>query len=322
MAAPLDVAAAAAGAATFGESHDILQAAGRYDDPPGAVAAAIDGAAGQAATSPFAAAATFGESYDLLQAAGGIGSPAAAGAAPINAAANAALPQAFEIDEAWEMPRNAKYEGMLCDLMTFLHGRPEKYAKGTTFTRDALLQIKPQHIHNWLAMKAYKKVDFDYNAGDRPIHYRASSLEQLKKGISFFMPNNHPQWCNGQGNPTKSSVITKMIAQVKLCEVRKEGAPSRVKRPLTQAEFRKMLELLRKHGDEKSDYSHSVKYPAMCLWQYHLVGRVDDTAHFEIQDPRSHDAYPGLLKTRVRWSKNVRDEQACPPQILFGSAEE
>jgi hypothetical protein len=57
----------------------------------------------------------------------------------------------------------------------------------------------------------------------------------------------------------------------------------------------------------------------MCLWQYHLIGRIDDVVHFKMNDPRGHGDYNFALKTRVRWSKNVMEERQCPPQILLGA---
>ena len=57
----------------------------------------------------------------------------------------------------------------------------------------------------------------------------------------------------------------------------------------------------------------------MALWQYHLIGRVDDVTNFKTADPRGHSSFYFALKTRVRWSKNVMEERQCPPQILMGA---
>ena len=135
------------------------------------------------------------------------------------------------------------------------------------------------------------------------------------------MPENTPQWCNGQGNPTKHSMHRKLIDVIKKCEVRGEGADSKVKRALTIPEFLKQLEMLRAFGIEKQDYNYMVKYPAMMLWQYHLIGRIDDVVHFEMSNPMGHPNYPFAIKTKVQWSKNVKDEAECPPQILLGSGD-
>jgi hypothetical protein len=57
----------------------------------------------------------------------------------------------------------------------------------------------------------------------------------------------------------------------------------------------------------------------MALWQYHLIGRIDDVCNFKTDDPRGHGDYDFCLKTKVRWSKNVMEERQCPPQILLGA---
>jgi hypothetical protein len=138
---------------------------------------------------------------------------------------------------------------------------------------------------------------------------------QKKKSISYFMPNQRPQWCNNQGNPTKSDAVNKLIGIVKVHEARREGAPSHVKRPLTSQEFLLMSSKLQNHAD----WVMSIKYRTMNLYQFHLIGRADDTCHFEMRDPRGHTVYTFALQTRVRWSKNVRDERTCPDQIILGA---
>lgn len=228
---------------------------------------------------------------------------------------------AFDVDHAWTMPTNSTYQGPLMYFMAFAHNQEfPNYPKGTVFTRAQLLQIQPQHVHDWLAQKAFHKVDYSVENGDKPIYARSSSLDYLKKSISFFMPNHDPHWCNNQGNPTKHNMHRKLIDLVKLCEVRGEGADSKTKRALTIPEFLKELEMLRKHGIRNNgDLKFCVKYPAMTLWQYHLIGRVDDVCNFGMDNPKGHDTFDFALKTKVQWSKNVRDEQKCPDQILLGS---
>ena len=108
-------------------------------------------------------------------------------------------------------------------------------------------------------------IDFSLANGDRPVHARSSHLDFLKKAVSYFMPDNAPHWCNGQGNPTKHNMHRKLIDIVKKCEVRGEGAESKVKRALTIPELYKELEMLRKYGVEHNDCNYSVKYTAMTL---------------------------------------------------------
>ena len=228
---------------------------------------------------------------------------------------------AYTINTTWSMPRRAAYEPHLRSLMSFVHGRPEidPYPKDTTFTRNQLLQLQPEHIRDWLGKKSFGKPNWSYEAGDRPTHYRSSSMEHSKKCVSFFMPHDSP-WVNGAGNPTKSSIITDLIKYVKKLEVRGEGAESKAKRALSQVEFRGELRILPNHKD---DLKHKVTYRTFGLLQYHTIGRVDDTAHFEMKDPRSHDKFSdAALRIKVTWSKNVNDERECPDQILFGSGDD
>ena len=91
------------------------------------------------------------------------------------AAAPAALPvypaEAHDVSTKWEMPRHETYEPHLRSLMMFVHRHPDPYPKGTTFTKDQLLQLQPQHVKDWLSMKAFGKVDWRYEVGDRPKFY-------------------------------------------------------------------------------------------------------------------------------------------------------
>ena len=118
------------------------------------------------------------------------------------------------------------------------------------------------------------------------------------------MPNQMPQWCDDRGNPTKSIPVNKLIELVKKCEARKDGAKSHVKRPLTSHEFLSMQSKLKDHPD----WSLNTKYRTMNLYQYHLIGRADDTCHFEVTDLRGNRSFDFALQTKVRWSKNIREE--------------
>jgi len=55
--------------------------------------------------------------------------------------------------------------------------------------------------------------------------------------------------------------------------------------------------------------------------QHHLIGRLDDAANFEINDPTSHPGFNFALQTKVRWSKNGMEERDCPAQIVVAAQE-
>jgi len=199
-------------------------------------------------------------------------------------------------------------------LMEFFHGGIE-YPSDQQFTREQLLELGPLDIKRWLANKAYRDPDYNLRRGDRPVYARSSTLEFAKKAISFFMPNRLPAWINGAGNPTKSVAVNNLLKEVKQFEVRGEGVGDQSMRPVSEQEFRKTIQLFR----SQKDWITSWKFPTMAVWQYHLIGRIDDVVHFKTDDLKSHERFDFAMQTRVRWSKNVMEERACPDQILLGS---
>jgi hypothetical protein len=81
----------------------------------------------------------------------------------------------------------------------------------------------------------------------------------------------------------------------KIHEVRGKSRDSQAKRPLRPMEFRKTIELFR----AEDDFNHKWKYHMMCLWQYHLIGRINDVVHFQMSDPRGHNQWDFALRTKV-----------------------
>ena len=80
-------------------------------------------------------------------------------------------------------------------------------------------------------------------------------------------------------------------------------------------EFMKHLEMLRAHDD----FNTRMKYPMMSIWANHLIHRIDDTSHFTVGAPHGNIEYPFTLKTRTKWSKNVKRMKQCPDQIILAS---
>ena len=144
-------------------------------------------------------------------------------------------------------------------------------------------------------------------------------MEYMKKAVSYFMPYKRVAWCEGRGNPTRSSAVNDLLHHVKQLEARNEGAPSPAKCPLMEAEFLLKMKLMRQQGKEKRDWAHFIKYPTMSIWQFNFIGRVDDTGHHKVTDPKGHKRFPFVLQCKVRWSKNVVDKRKCPDQIALGA---
>lgn len=216
--------------------------------------------------------------------------------------------------DGWTYPRKPVYQPYIVDFFSFYTGG-EEFDSKYVFSREQILQIQPNDVRRWMANAAYNDPDYNVDSGDRPVYCRASNLEQMKKALSYFMVYRAAPWVNGQGNPTRSTVVNDLIKEVKKFEVRGEGADGNAKRPLKQIEFLKTHELLR----QQEDFNHAYKYPMMGLWQYTLIGRVDDVCNFVVNDPRGNPDFDFALKTRVRWSKNVMEERTCPPQIILGA---
>lgn len=151
-------------------------------------------------------------------------------------------------------------------------------------------------------------------------HVRSSTLEVVKKSISWYMPNSNATWNEGShsGNPTRSKRVNEVIKRLRKMEVRRQGKAPLAKRAFSMSEFRHAIKIF----ENKDEFVYRYRYPTMMKYQYHLIARCDDMAHFETRDLRGH-ADPRFssfaLQTKVFWSKNVLDERKCPDQIFFGS---
>jgi hypothetical protein len=150
---------------------------------------------------------------------------------------------------------------------------------------------------------------------------RAGSVDKLKCAISFYMPNRQVAWIEGRGgNPTKHRTITELIKAIETKEARDQGVEANDKRPYSNAEFYKVLELFRRfRGPDR--WSHNNKYAMMTIWSYHLAHRLDDSCHFHVLAPHGCHDFPFAIKTKTKWSKNVRNAQQCPDQIILGASE-
>jgi hypothetical protein len=130
----------------------------------------------------------------------------------------------------------------LCRLMAFMGGYEPNYIRA--YSEAEILEFKPKDVAKLLKQHAYHTPNPGPN--DRPLYCRESTLVQLKKGISIFMPHRDTTW-NVQanyGNPTRSREVNDVLRSVKNHEVRKEGLPSQSKRDLKRPEYRKTLRLL------------------------------------------------------------------------------
>jgi len=221
-------------------------------------------------------------------------------------------------DDGWVWPNRPLLQHYIVDLMSYKHGRwDNKYERKKTFTKAELLTLRPVDIKRWLSMRAFGIPNPNLQT-DTPDNERSSSLCKAKSGVSVFMPNQHLGWIDGRGgNPTIHKMVQQFIKDVVALETKGLGKKPNDKRPYRQAEWDKVLEMLRRDDDFETRW----KFTTMSLWAYHLIHRIDDTSHFKVDDPHGSHHFAFALFTRTRWSKNVRTMKHCPDQIILASGD-
>ena len=199
--------------------------------------------------------------------------------------------------------------------MSWLHNR--KYHKFDLFPPSMLADINPMHIMRFLNYRAYGTPD--PVEGTKPKE-RSESIAHYKVCISHYMPNKYAQWNQSStppsGNPTKSMEANSVIAGLRLLESRGLGVASKEMRPLKVEEFRLLQQLSR---DTCRNLAGSFIYPTIMKHQFHFICRSDDCSHFKTNDLMAHPRFDFALMQKVKWSKNVREAQGCPDQILLGA---
>ena len=212
------------------------------------------------------------------------------------------------------------YKPYLCRLMAYKDGRETPYPTAMTFGRGELMLLTADDVTEFFNLMAFGTATPGPN--NLPTHCRSSSLEQAKKGISYFMPNKHIPWNvdTNVGNPTRSPQVMAVIRVVKRFEVRRQGRLSKAKRELTMAEFRMTV-----HDAQAGVLGRSfdlvTKLPTMLKTQVHIIGRIDDISHMPTDSIKSHHRFSFCLETKLMWSKNVLEERSCPTQIMMGAAD-
>ena len=138
----------------------------------------------------------------------------------------------------------ASYHAILLKIVGHLDG--VVYLKGVVISRERLETITPADL-----MRYFNKITFDDEDPDDDTSptVRSSLLEFYKKALSFYMPNRMMVWneISNCGNPTRCTLINDMIKRVKKMEVRKQGVPSRARRPMTHEVYKATLVKLKEY---------------------------------------------------------------------------
>ena len=145
-----------------------------------------------------------------------------------------------------------QYRPSLIKFMSFKDGR--NYPKDHEFSTEELSSITPQQIVRFMKLKVYGTPDPPHDAN--PTNGRSSSLQYLKKAISYFIPNRllkYNELANPPvGNPTMSVAVNDFIKFVKRKEVRKQGRPSQARKPFEACEYEKVIDLMENFYDEET----------------------------------------------------------------------
>ena len=207
-----------------------------------------------------------------------------------------------------------RYKSCLVQLWNIIHGT--SFDTDHQFTNDDYYTITPEQVSRYMCVKAYG-VQLPNFSVDIPTEGRSSTLESAKKAISYFMPNKLLAW-NKQsrsGNPTRSVIVNNLIKEVKKKEVRKQGKSSNARRLMKMDEYMELVKRLR----SKSDLTPKHILSAYFIFQFHMIARLDDVMNFTVGDLTPNPEYPGTLKCKMCWSKNVIDERDAPDQIVLGA---
>ena len=208
-----------------------------------------------------------------------------------------------------------RYKAVLIAFMSYHNG--EDYTIDAEFTTEELVAITALDLARWFNYRAYGTPE--PTDTDRPKHARKHSLYYWKKALSSFFPNRHHQWneLEKTGNPTKSQELNELINRVEKFETCGEGATSRARRPLKEAEFRSIMQSLR--NKEDNDIYAKYGVPALLSFQFHMIGRIDDCCKWKKNNLAVHEVHAEKAAiARMAWSKNVTDERNAPWQHMFG----
>ena len=206
-----------------------------------------------------------------------------------------------------------KYESNFLQFMGYIDGCT--YNIGQTFTKNSLLQLEPIDVYSYLCYRIFG-IETP-SPEDNPKYWRGSTLDYHKKAISYFMINKMHVWNeeNVSGNPTRSSMVNGLVEFVAKKQAQQLGKQSNVVRDLTITEFAQIITILRGMSNPIRKYSMS----AYLIFQYNMIGRIDDVAHVYMENIKSSPVYPYALMVSVGWSKNVLEERDAPDQILVGA---
>jgi hypothetical protein len=129
------------------------------------------------------------------------------------------------------------------------------------------------------------------------------------------------EWSAGQneGNPatrpTRSIKINNLIKQVKKEEVQKQGVALQTRRPMTERKFRLLHKIL---WDQKDSPISQYGMSAMINFQFHVIGRIDDTTQVLVNHIHVHAWFISeLFKDEIELVQKCWGRMQCPLENCF-----
>ena len=137
------------------------------------------------------------------------------------------------------------------------------------------------------------------------------------------MPNASP-WVvtssgEGFGNPTRAKCVNDLIKSIKFKETRGLGLELKAERAYTMDEFNQIVKFfgMAVVGANVDGIIDSRRFQALVKLQLHMLARSDDMAHIKKANLTTSVQFPKYLTVKLRWSKNVGEEQDCPWQLIL-----
>jgi hypothetical protein len=157
------------------------------------------------------------------------------------------------------------YTPYRCSMMAYINRAPGgDYARTIEWSQEQLLEITQYAIARYFNQLAYNTPTLVPNG--MPMHCRSTNLEQNKKDISFYMPNNISTWDahSGVGNPTKLVPVKNIVNTVRKIECRNQDHPSCTKWDMKREECRKTIRIIE---SKAGNFEMQGKVPTMLKFQ-------------------------------------------------------
>lgn len=210
------------------------------------------------------------------------------------------------------MAASQRYRSNLVQFFRWLH--EHEYAADHEFAAQDLEQVTEDDVMNFFKYLSFDTITPDYNDHNLRMRCRYDTILFKKKSLSWFFRHH-----GLENNKTISVRITELLKVLDRMELRGQGQPSTARRPLSHVEFQRLITMLETDQDARNTDIRRYGIPAMISYQFQMICRSDCATQLTAGNLGSHDRFPyHALKTRLTWSKNVREARDCPWQTLLG----